>query len=238
MPPDADQLLFNALCIDYASSDLMEEATTLVTVIIQPSNESRGGDVLQIQEWDYMDALDAFEERVHKLVKDLDKPTPTIESGPWCRFCPAQEICPLKTGDALSALKMKPDQLTDLTAALQLAEQLEPWIKAVKNRAHNQLECGDKIPGYKLVAKRATKKWTDLIGLRNAIKRQRGISVKEAYIESPLTPAQLLKLCKSKELDTEFIKPYFSDVSSGTTLVKENDKRPAAPAIKALAALN
>jgi hypothetical protein len=231
--PSSPQLLFYALCADFddQTAPLMEGINEIVVAIIQPANEESPVSTLTYS----IDELDSFEQKVIDAVAAAESDNAPLKTGDQCRFCPAQAICPQKTGQALAALQMGSNAINSLTEALKLATELEPWIKAVKKTAHEQLELGTQIPGWKLVAKRAVKRWTDdLAGLRKAISGTRGISIKEAYVEVPLTPTQLLKLFEKKGLDSSRIMGYVSATSSGTTLAPTSDKRAEAPASAAL----
>jgi hypothetical protein len=48
-----------------------------------------------------------------------------------------------------------------LGAALKTAEVLEGWIEDLRSLATRVLEGATPVPGWKLVAKRATRKWID-----------------------------------------------------------------------------
>jgi len=46
-------------------------------------------------------------------------------------------------------------------AYLANADLLEDWIKDLRALAHQMLDSGASVPGYKLVAKRGTRQWID-----------------------------------------------------------------------------
>ena len=159
-------------------------------------------------------------------VNMADRPTaldgiPPI-AGDWCRFCPAMSICPAKTGLVTKALSMEiADSLGD---ALRVADEMEAWIKSVRSTAHTLIEEGQHIEGYKLVAKRASRKWLSIdaaIDKAVANMPHDGLAPR-----MPLTPAQMEKACKQKGVDYESV---FADnvtsISSGSTLVPESDRR-------------
>jgi hypothetical protein len=43
---------------------------------------------------------------------------------------------------------------------LNSADLIQDWLNAVRAYAHSQAEMGVSIPGYQLVDKRATRRWT------------------------------------------------------------------------------
>ena len=233
--PKSPQLLFYALCADYdpETSIYTQDVETIVTAIIQPANEQKGSPVLLYSEYP-IDVLDEFEDTITKAIAQAKQKDPAPSTGKHCQFCPAQTICPAKTGQALHALQMDTTQAECLHAAMELAVQLEPWIKAVKQKTHEQLELGIRITGWKLVQKRAVKKWKDLTELRKFLRGKRGIHLKELYTDTPLSPTQMIKTFKEKEVDYSALTDYIDNSSSGTTLAPESDKRPEAVASTAL----
>ena len=79
-----------------------------------------------------------------------------------------------------------------------------------------------RVPGYKLVAKRATRQWANERGATEAL---RSAGLVDSDIMSLNTPAQVEKVCK--KLDVAFPTDQVVSVSSGNTLAPESDKRPA-----------
>jgi len=119
-----------------------------------------------------------------------------------------------------------------------MTKELEGWIKAVKKLAHEQAEAGVKIEGYKLVNKRATRVWNDVEAVMKKVRLAKKLKINEACDIKLKSPPQLEKLCKTKKVDFKNYSDYITAVSTGTTLVKEDDKRPEALpnlALKALA---
>ena len=106
--------------------------------------------------------------------------------------------------------------------ALAMAEKLEAFIADAKALALSRLERGMSVPGYKLVAKRATRQWADESKAREAL-LESGIDSRD--IMSLNTPTQIEKVCKA--LNVTFPTDQVVSVSSGNTLAPESDKRPA-----------
>ena len=197
-----------------------EGAETLELVIIQPPH---------IRRWTTTFArIDQFEKDLIRAVKTAQKPDAPLASGDWCRWCAAKPVCPVMTG-ALD--RVRKTQIDNLDAAqigeyLQKADMLEDWIKSLRELAFQMLEAGKPVPGYKLVAKRGIRKWTDdetayaqliLLGLTD-----------DDVWEAPelLSPAKIEKVLKKQKLTlpTDMV----ISVSSGNTLAPEADPRPAA----------
>jgi hypothetical protein len=86
------------------------------------------------------------------------------------------------------------------------------------------LEQGGHIAGYKLVAKRATRKWKSEDAAQLALHPY--TSAVDIYEPHCLkSPAQMEKL-----LPKEVVAPLVELISSGHTVVEESDKRPAVKA--------
>jgi hypothetical protein len=148
-----------------------------------------------------------------------------LDAGPWCRFCPAKLVCPMLTGLFGAAAKADPREIVNMGAdALgRQAQQIEGvmfYIKALKDEVERCLNIGNRIPGWKLVAKRADRVYKD--GAEVVLKAQLG---EEAYTKPELkSPAQIDKLgLAAKKLTTEWAYVPLS----GTTIAPETDRRPA-----------
>lgn len=165
-----------------------------------------------------------------EATKAADAPT---NPGSWCRFCPAKAVCPSLMDTALAAAKVEfkgepqspehPSYMTDeqLGAVLDQADLIEAWVKAVKDLVFKRLHSGHPVPGYKLVEKRATRKWRSEAEVTNSLKAQGfGDEIFETKLKSP---AQLEKIVGKGDLEA-----FIERVSSGLTLAPEADKRPAA----------
>ena len=164
------------------------------------------------------------------LLEAEQGPDAALSEGKWCRWCPAQHKCPLKNGTATKAVAkfVEPGPVEyALEDAMELVERLEPWIKNVKDEAHARLERGEAVNGYKLVPKRATRKWNDATALSKRL-RGRKIRVMDTH-EAPVvkSPAQLEKVLKKLGKNDDFLAEYIISVSSGNTMAKDGDKRDA-----------
>ena len=164
-------------------------------------------------------------------LRSLDSKAP-LETGDHCRWCPAKVTCPKKLG----VVEYLPEAtIAELPRLLGLADEAADWAKAVHVLGHQAAEEGAAIPGWKLVQKRATRKWTDE---RDAEKALRGpgyrLKVSQICERRLRTPAKIAKILQKKPLPADVVDAS----SSGTTLAREDDKRPAIiPVAKALADL-
>ena len=174
-----------------------------------------------------------FEKELVMAVHESQKPDAKLQHGEHCRWCAAKPICPKMTGAVDRALKTQLDQV-DLPALgryLQNAELLEGWIEDLRKLAHQMLESGKPVPGYKLVNKRATRQWVDEKKALATL-HDMGLTREELFKpEELVSPAQVEKVLKKRKmaLPDELVVA----VSSGTTMAPESDPRPAAVTIGA-----
>jgi hypothetical protein len=216
---DMDQLFFYAYMLSLNPSpaeQAMRQAETVNLMLLQAYR----GEIIPTTHPTTYAEIKLWGERYEAAVAlsrsdNLPDPTP----GDWCRFCPAHPVCPAK--QALSVRAMDITVRDDIQAALDAAVELEEWIANVRKVAHEQLENGQEIPGWKLVPKRATRRWTSVTAAEAAAA---GI---DGAVEHKLrSPAQIQKLCKQQGLDyDELFGNNVSSVSTGSTLVPESDPR-------------
>jgi hypothetical protein len=185
-------------------------------VIVQPPHVRRW-----VTTWN---RVDAFERELVAAVKLAQRPDAPTAVGDWCRWCTAKPICPSMTGaiDRTVHQALKDIDNETLGQALQRAESLESFIDAARALAQARLEKGMSVPGYKLVAKRATRQWANEL---DATESLRAAGLVDSDIMSLNTPAQVEKVCK--KLGVAFPADQVVSVSSGNTMAPESDKRPA-----------
>jgi hypothetical protein len=168
----------------------------------------------------------AFELELVSAVKQAQSPNAKLMAGEHCRWCNAKPICPVMNGAVDRALKTQLDGIDTVTMSqlLQSADLLEAWLKDIRALAHEVLDKGGKVPGYKLVAKRSTRQWVDEQTTTDAL-RGLGLDVIDYTKQELLSPAQMEKVLKKagKELPKELV----VSISSGNTMASEDDPRPA-----------
>ena len=227
-----DQMMFYALCsrLDPATAAMFTQADTMELTIVQPNAD---GDIAD--SWaSPIKVLDQFELDVYAAIDASKEADPTPVSGSWCKYCPAAATCPIKTGLASQAMRLDVEIAADLSTALHMIPELEAWIKAANKLAHEQLDLGVAIEGFKLVNKRPSRVWNDLPTVEAKITKMRSIKKEDAFDFKLKSPAQMEKLFKAKDVDFDKVSDYISSVSSGTTVAKAGDKRPDASPVQAL----
>ena len=127
------------------------------------------------------------------------------------------------TGAVDRALVTKLDNIDapTISAYLKNADILEGWISSLRELAFNLIEQGKPLPGYKLVAKRATRKWID----EEAAKVALLVNLTDVTETTLISPAVAEKALK--KLGLTLPEGTVVAVSSGNTLANEDDPRPA-----------
>jgi hypothetical protein len=157
---------------------------------------------------------------------------PTTKGCRWCLAapkCPKLQAMANETAAKVFApeLAYDPEQLSQTLDKLDL---LEGWIKNCREFAYSEAEAGRTPPRYKLVEKRATRKWKDNVDYRDLLKAL-GTKDTRAIYKAPelLAVGDILKMCPGKNNDERalVLEPFVTKESSGHALVPESDKRPA-----------
>lgn len=228
--------------------------TSVKFVIIQPRCWHQDGpirefvtDAADMLDWgaDIQDALKAF------AAAGLDHQTLApndlgiwagvwLKAGDHCRWCKAAAICPALKNQAIEAAKadFSDGKYTsqELAEALDKVAMVQAWAKAVHEFAYAEAERGITIPGWKLVDKRPTQKWKDETNPTFFIADELDIDENTLMTEPELrSPAQVRDIIadhmdgKTKKdrqaAAKKFLEPFIDAVSSGRTLVREDDGR-------------
>jgi len=213
------QLLFYAAAAmrTEAAKWVFEGADEIECIIVQPP---------MIKRWvTTFERVREFEQELLYAVRLSSWPEPPMQTGDHCRWCAAKPICPQMTGAVERALKV---QLANLPAEqisqqLQQADAIEDYLRDLRALASQMLENGHPVPGYKLVAKRATRQWVDDAKIEAWVDAN---NIKDAYEPVKIkSPAQLEKTLKKAKI--EFPAEMVVAISSGDTLAPDSDPRPA-----------
>jgi len=156
-----------------------------------------------------------------------------------CRFCKAKPTCKAL---AEHSLQTAMDTFTDIPTEEDLKEvhtltheeigallprvnTLVNWAKSLEAHAFNELDKGEKIPGYKLVMGRSgNRKWTDEADIEEKLTRM-GVKKTEMFSKKILTPAQMCKVLKAKDLSLTQIETYWNSPEGKPTIAVESDSR-------------
>lgn len=237
-PQDNKQLLCYALGVARKFSNRGLRKVRLT--VVQPRCPAPNGETTRTWEADVLDLFD-FETDIRERALATQKPDAPLKPGEWCKFCPAGATCEarfqymLKLAqaefDALGNLEvpvvteMAPEKVAE---ALKHATLIEDWCRRVKEFAHAEAVAGRVPPGFKLVAKRATRKWVD-DGQAQGVLYGFGLDDSEVFVSKLKSPAQIEPLLpgKNKRERAALLEYLVVKESSGTVLAPNEDPRPA-----------
>ena len=208
-------------------------------VIVQPRAPHTDG---AVRTWGLAtdELLDWGEGELRPAAERTADPDAPLAAGPHCRFCPAQAICPEIPKRAVELARVDFEDLGDakpvlpdendpvqVSRALDLADIMGPWIKAVKALGHEIAMRGTDVPGWKLVRGRSgDRTWTDEDDVRKKLQNKRGIR-REDFLETKLiSPTQLEKV---EAVGKDWVAKYCHKPEGGLSLVHESNKKPAVP---------
>jgi hypothetical protein len=183
-----------------------------------------------------------FEDEVEEAVAKAKLPNWQDQLVPGerqCDWCPAAHICPAVTalaatdlndlwpvsaevpaGDEITVTFPRPGDMRSpegLARALSVVPILKTWASAIEDAAETAAQAGLSIPGYKLVDKRAMRKWADEEALL-AWAATQGLELREPKTLSPAQAEKVVK-AKLKAAGVAEMAAFVVKESSGTKLV-------------------
>ena len=149
-------------------------------------------------------------------------------AGEHCRFCKVKATCRKRAEYNLQLAKYDfamPDKLTDteIETILATADQLTAWVADVKEYALRQALSGKQWHGYKVVAGKSNRKYTNPAAVAEAV---------QSYGKNPYKEPELLGVTAMEQLlgrtQFEALLGSLTEKPQGKpTLVPYSDKRPA-----------
>jgi hypothetical protein len=205
---------------------LGKPAAEITVKIVQPRIDHEDG---RVREWTFKasDLLDFAADVADSAMRSRDSNAALAPGAEQCQWCPAKRICPEleKQQHALVAAEFNEVTTYDpaaLAAALDAIPLVEARIKALREFAYQEAERGRAPPGYKLVAKRGTRKWVDEKAVADWATARAIDPYEEPSIKSPAQMEKGLTKAQKQELADMTV-----TVSSGHVLAPESDRRPA-----------
>jgi len=207
---------------------------TIEFKIVQPRGIHKEGPVRT--ESVYSNQLEAFMVELKKRADATDNPKAKLKAGDHCKFCPAQVICPeilratqqaaMMDFEKVPVVAKKPEDLpmSSLLRILDNADMIKDFVKNVEAFMLNRARSGEVVPGYKLVKKKANRKWRDEQEAANVLIGV--LPIKALQTEPELkSPAQVEKLLpKDQRL---LVDGLCTIPDTGEVLVPHDDPRPA-----------
>lgn len=174
-----------------------------------------------VREVEAADFRRAYENALHE--------TKSYQAGPHCRFCRAAPICRQRAihevGKLAYALSDGGRDIGPSTVGhlLDVLPDFERWLKGIKDGALSAAVAGARIPGYKLVVGRGTRKITN------------PAEAEARLAEAGFDPAQYMELRGLTDLEKAVGRKELTQVLDGLiiksdgkpTLVNAEDPRPA-----------
>jgi len=187
LSPDGDedvlnsQLMFYAAAARHSLPEFFAGVDEIALTILQPMSIELDAEMVSSVAVTHAE-LDAFIAAYHSACEEALSDAPRLESGSWCRFCPARPICPAHTkplldlaaftapapwGAAHAAPATPPPAkeayLRLLAEGLNLVDAVKDIGVTLRDQAKRALQDGDDVPGYALSAGRAERQWRDEI---------------------------------------------------------------------------
>ncbi|WP_060920742.1 DUF2800 domain-containing protein [Varibaculum cambriense] len=148
-------------------------------------------------------------------------------AGTWCQFCKIASTCRARAEANLELAKFEfapPAELSPAEVAKVLTQipELTRWASDVQDYALSQALSGERYEGFKLVAGRSIRKYTDETAVAEAAK---AAGYKDIYKQSLLTITAMEKLMGKKNF-SEILGNLVVKPEGKPTLVPVTDKRP------------
>jgi hypothetical protein len=177
-----------------------------------------------------------FGEQLKKAAQATYRKGAKLETGDWCKFCPVQPLCPKIKQRSLEVAQsvfndesqiVLPDpkllSFDQLKEILDFSDTLTNWLKTAEGFALELAQRGSKIPGYKLVQKRANRRWVKSEGaVAEELELMTGLPRSTFFAEPKfMSPAQIEKL----KIDKNLVASLTETPDNGTTLALAEDRR-------------
>ncbi|MDB4261348.1 DUF2800 domain-containing protein [bacterium] len=221
-PEENAQMLFYALAAreDALTRDMLERVETLNLTIIQPKHKGT------VFSWTTpVGSLHDYANNLQFAMTLVENGHDKGNPGAHCKYCPAEPYCVEKRQQVHMASTLGARSHNELMEAAALVTQVEDWVKDVKEELFLQLSRGVAIDGWKIVEKRATRKWADEGDAVMALTKKK-IAKKHMYKTSFLTAPQMEKVLKKLKVNFD-LDDFIEKKSSGNTLAPEDDSREA-----------
>ena len=196
-------------------------AKKVIVKIAQPRCPHPDG-VVRAFEYDPITLLDEAS-LIKEEIEATEKPNAKLVAGDHCKFCPAAGVCPEINKKALAFAKnvfltesYDPQLLAD---TLDKIPMIEAFVEQTREFAYSEAMRGRVPPNYKLVAKRATRKWIDEKETEKFLSAVvHGTLMRDCYTEPKLkSPAQIEKVIPKSQ--KEALAQFTTAESSGYKLV-------------------
>lgn len=202
----------------------------VITAIVQPRiSEEVSEEVLTVE------TLNAWGESIKPVAQEAYYGPGNFVPGDWCRFCRGKAQCRARADKNTALEEFKdigfsiPDAppLTEAEIAdlIHRGADLVAWYNDLKDYAVQTILAGGNIPGYKVVAGKSNRAFSDT-DKALSILEEAGYPAGIIYERKPKTLAQLEKLVGKKDF-AELVGGMIIRPAGKPTLTEENDPREA-----------
>lgn len=222
----SDQGFWYAACARHQFPDLFGKVTEWENYIIQPAYDP-AVDVVKFP----VSVLDRFEQEARTAIDMSKGINPHFIEGEWCTWCDAKLVCPAKT-QRLNTLTA-PNHILDLDELgrqLRILKSWDKWREEAEGRILHELEHGRQFKDWKLIDKRAVRKWSSEPMTVAAFKRLK-VPASRYMVSELISPAQAEE---QRLMPKPEVKLLANPVSSGRTIALMEDKRTAVMPTEAL----
>lgn len=173
----------------------------------------------------------AWGEGIKKTAEAAAKGKGKYAAGEWCRFCPHAGKCRELTkvcttyvethGAKYGVPQLAPHEIADVLA---MESTVTLWLKRVHDQAVTSLLNGEEIPGYKVVAGRSARAWSDELRVVESLKTA-GVPEDALFKTEVLSVAAMEKSIGKKRVG-ELVGDLITTTQGAPTVAPESDKRP------------
>ena len=207
-----------------AELDMLYDIDTVEMVIYQPRRDS-------ISEW--TQKVTELTEWGETIVKPTAELAATgggeMKAGDWCGFCKLKHTCRTRAKANLEIAQWEfedPAELTDaeIAEALALIPQAKAWMNDLERYANSKaVDEGKRWPGFKLVAGRSIRKYTDPEAVAAAAEAAGYTDI----FDRKLIGVTAMEKLMGKQTFADVLGALVHKPEGKPTLVPESDRRPA-----------
>lgn len=174
----------------------------------------------------------AWGDSIKSVAEQAAKGKGKYNAGAWCKFCPHAGRCRTLTkvcseyvqthGLKVCVPVLAPHEVAEV---LTMEPMVSLWLKRVKDQALSTMLEGGEVPGYKVVAGRGKRQWSDDLEAAGLLKAA-------GYAQEDITETSLLSVAKmekalGKKKVAELLGGQILTINGSPTIAPESDKRPA-----------
>ncbi|CAB4124609.1 Protein of unknown function DUF2800 [uncultured Caudovirales phage] len=253
------QMMLYGLGALEAVDELLGPFKTVRLVIHQPNVKDAPSEwactVQELRAWAAGPAWGAVEQR-----QEAYETKATLDDTAWaatyltpgekqCMFCKAKATCPALRAEVASTVALEsyaasPEEFADmepllptaqsddtwLAVAMDKADLIEDWIKAVRAEVERRLLAGEPVQGYKIVqGKMGHRKWSSAEEAEKTMKSMR-LKIEDMYDFKLISPTTAEKLSKAKTIGPRqwpALKTLITQSQGKPHVAPVSDSRPA-----------